>query len=166
MDISKDKVVSLHYIISDPDGKELDSTAEAEPLVYLHGHNAMLPALEKVLEGKTAGESISVNLKPEEAFGQRSDENIQRIPLKYLQPKSVQKGRDKWQPGMQVIASTPQGRFEGVIAKAGHTMATVDFNHPFAGLTLNFDLSVKDVRDASEEELAHGHVHGPGGHHH
>ena len=160
MSISKDKVVQFYYTLKDEAGQVLESNVGAEPVAYLHGHNNMMPGVEKSLEGRAAGEEFSVTLPPEETYGLRRDDSEQRVPVKHLM------GAKRWKPGMMAVVQTEQGQRQVTVLKVGKFMVTVDTNHPMAGKTLTFDLVVADVRDASAEEIAHGHAHGIGGHHH
>lgn len=157
MQISKDAVVEFHYTLSEA-GEQIESSKDGEPLSYIHGTEGMLPGLEKALEGKTTGDNFSVTLEPSESYGERVDDLIQRIPLKHLQ------GNTKvWKPGMTAIVHSNQGRHQVTIVKVGRFIADCDLNHPFAGKTLTFDVEVLNVRQATAEELSHGHVHGEGG---
>ena len=160
MKISKDSVVRFDYILKDENGEVLEDSSKSEAMTYLHGHNALLKGLEDALEGKEAGESVSVTLAPGQAFGERAADSEQRVPIKHLA------GAKKWKPGMTAIVNTQHGQRQVTVVKVGQTMATVDTNHPLAGKTLCFDMTVVSVREASAEELAHRHAHGPGGHHH
>ena len=137
---------------------QISKDAAVEPLSYIHGTEGMLPGLEKALEGKAAGDNFSVTLEPSESYGERVDNLIQRIPLKHLQ------GNTKvWKPGMTAIVHSNQGRHQVTIVKVGRFNADCDLNHPFAGKTLTFDVEVVNVRQATADELSHGHVHGEGG---
>ncbi len=160
MNIDKDLVVRFHYTLKDDAGETLDSSDDAEPMTYLHGHGGLLPGLEEALAGKAAGDKLDVTLPPEKAFGGRVADAEQRIPVKHLG------GAKKWQPGMTAVVHTQHGHRQVTVLKVGQTMATVDTNHPLAGKTLTFTGEVVDVREATPEELSHGHAHGPGGHHH
>ncbi|MDR0779529.1 MAG: peptidylprolyl isomerase [Pseudomonadales bacterium] len=160
MQITLNSVVQFHFVLKDADGSVLDSSTGKDAMVYLHGHDGLLPGLEKALEGKAAGDTFVVTLPPGEAFGERREDNEMRVPISQL------RGAKKWEPGMQAVIQTQYGHQEVTILKLGHTMATVDINHPLAGKTLQFEVDVVDVREATSEELAHGHAHGPGGHHH
>ncbi len=160
MQIGADSVVSFHYTLRDEKGAELESSHGGQPMTYLHGHDSLLKGLEAALTDRQAGDSFSVTLTPAEAFGDVRSDSEMRVPLSQL------RGAKKWQPGMQAIIETPQGQQQVTVVKVGHTMATVDTNHPMAGKTLAFDVQVVEVREASAEELSHGHAHGPGGHHH
>ena len=160
MQIAANTVVSFHYVLKSDSGEEFENSAGADPMTYLHGHGSLLPGLEAALTGKSSGDTFSVTLAPAEAFGEVKPDSQQRVSLSHL------RGAKKWQPGMQAILQTSQGQQQVTVVKVGHTMATIDTNHPMAGKTLVFDIEVVEVREASGEELAHGHAHGPGGHHH
>jgi len=160
MQIADNAVASFHFVLRDADGEELDSTTGGDPLTYLHGRGSLLPGLEEALAGKSAGDKFSVTLAPEKAFGEFREDSEQRVPISHLH------GARKWQPGMQAVVQTQHGQQQVTVVKVGHTMATIDTNHPLAGKTLAFDVEVTQVREASAEELAHGHAHGPGGHQH
>ncbi|WP_340680885.1 FKBP-type peptidyl-prolyl cis-trans isomerase [Paraglaciecola sp.] len=160
MQITKDCVVQFKYVIKDLVGNEVESSGDETPVAYLHGHKGMMPGIEKVLEGKQAGDCLSVELAASETFGEKLTDNEQRVPIKHLV------GADKWKAGMTALVNTEHGQRQVTILKVGKFMATVDINHPLAGQTLQFDLEVTSVREASKEETEHGHVHGEGGHHH
>lgn len=160
MQIADNAVASFHYVLKDEAGEELDSSGSGQPMMYMHGHHSLLPGLEQALAGKSAGDKFSVTLAPDLAFGEAQPDSEQRVPISHLH------GAKKWRPGMQAVVQTEQGQQQVTVVKVGHTMATIDTNHPLAGKTLTFEVEVVDVREASEEELAHGHAHGPGGHHH
>lgn len=160
MQITKDTVVQLHYTLSDTNGEQIESSKQGTPLLYLHGHQNMLPAIETALEGKQAGDAFELVLEPKDAYGERDENAIQSIQVKHLQ------GAKKWAPGMIAVVETDHGPRQVKIVKVGMFKADVDVNHPLAGKTLNFALEVVDVRAASAEEVEHGHAHGVGGHHH
>lgn len=160
MPITKDTVVQFFYTLKDESGLALESNVGAEPVAYLHGHKNMMPGVEKALEGREAGEQFSVVLPPEETYGLRRENSEQRVPVKHLM------GAKRWKPGMMAVIQTEQGQRQVTVVKVGKFMVTVDNNHPMAGKTLTFELIVSDVRAASAEEIAHGHAHGIGGHHH
>lgn len=159
MQIATDLVASFHYVMKDADGAELGRTSD-QPMTYLHGRHALLPGLERAMAGRSAGDRFTVTLSPQEAFGVTRADSEQRVPISHL------RGAKKWRPGMRAVIHTRQGNREVTVVKVGHTMATIDTNHPMAGKTLVFEVEVLDVRKATAEELAHGHAHGPGGHHH
>jgi FKBP-type peptidyl-prolyl cis-trans isomerase SlyD len=160
MKVSNDSVVSFHYTLSDTDGTELESSSGEQPTVYLHGHNGIIPGLETELADKEAGDSVNITLAPEQAYGLRREDRVQRVPVKHL----VFKG--KLRVGMAVQLNTSEGRHPVTVVKTGRHSADVDTNHPLAGKTLSFSVQIVDVRAASPEELSHGHAHGPGGHQH
>jgi len=153
------KVVSIEYTLTDDGGKLIDSSRGRAPLSYLHGAGNIVPGLEKALDGKNEGDTIEVSVPPAEGYGVRNEALVQNVAIRKLPEK-------KAQVGMQLRAQTEHGpRILTVTAVRGD-YATVDANHPLADKTLNFKVSVVAVRDATEEELAHGHVHGPDGHDH
>lgn len=160
MQIANDSVVQFKYVIKDLDGKEVESSGDHAPVAYLHGHNGMMPGIEKALAGKQAGDKVAVELPASETFGEKLVDNEQRVSIKHLM------GADKWKAGMTAIVNTEHGQRQVTVLKVGKFMATVDINHPLAGQTLAFELDVVSVREASQEEIEHGHAHGEGGHHH
>ena len=160
MKIAEKSVVQFHYVLKEEDGTEIESSHESEPMAYLHGANNTLVGLENALAGKEAGDKFSVTLQPEDAYGQRQEDMIQRVPVKHLQ------GAKKWKAGMTAVVQTEQGQRQVTVVKVGKFMVTVDVNPPLAGKVLTFDIDVVDVREATEEEITHGHAHGVGGHHH
>ena len=160
MKIANKTVARFHYTLKDEAGKEIESSQGSDPLAYLHGFKNMLVGVEKALAGKEAGDKFSVTLQPEEAYGERQEDALQRVPVKHLQ------GAGKWQPGMTALVHTEQGERQVTVVKVGKFMVTVDINPPLAGKVLTFDLEVVDVREATAEEIEHGHAHGVGGHQH
>ncbi|MFT5788731.1 MAG: FKBP-type peptidyl-prolyl cis-trans isomerase SlyD [Shewanella sp.] len=160
MSIKDDSVVQFNYTLRDEQGEVLESNKDLDPIAYLHGHNNMMPGVEKALVGKEAGATFSVTLPASETYGERNDDAEQRVSVKHLQGAKV------WKAGMRALINTDDGQRQVTIIKMGKFMATVDVNHPLAGRELTFDLEVADVRDATPEEVAHGHAHGKGGHHH
>jgi FKBP-type peptidyl-prolyl cis-trans isomerase SlyD len=160
VEITADRVVTIHYTLKDDGGAVLDSSAGGEPLAYIQGHGNLVVGLEKALEGKQAGVSLTVSLAPAEGYGTRDESLIQRVPKRSLQ------GSGSIKKGMQFQARTDDGmRLFTVTAVIGD-MVTLDGNHPLADKTLHFDVQIVGVREATAEELEHGHVHGAGGHHH
>jgi FKBP-type peptidyl-prolyl cis-trans isomerase SlyD len=158
--IAQDKVVLIHYTLTNDEGKTLDSSAGGDPLAYIHGQGNIIPGLEKALEGKQAGDKLTVKVEPAEGYGERDDRMVQQVPRRQFGGANVQ-------PGMQFHAQTSQGHTRVVtVTGVVGDMVTVDGNHPLAGEHLTFEVEVTEVRDASAEEMEHGHVHGPGGHHH
>ncbi len=160
MNIAADTVVTFHYSLRDESGTELETSRGGDPSAYLHGHNTIIPGLEPFMEGKAAGDVFSATVAPEDAYGMPRPDKVQRVPVKHL----VFKG--KLRPGMVVKLNTDRGLVAVTVAKAGRHSADVDTNHPLAGQTLTFDIEIVDVRAATEEEIAHRHAHGPGGHQH
>ena len=160
MKIDKNKVVSFHYTLKNADGEEMESSRERDPMTYLHGSNNIIAGLEKALQDRKSGDTFEVTVGPEEGYGVVKEANIQRIPLKKL------KGIGKILPGQVLTLQTKDGPVQVTVVKVGRFNVDVDANHHLAGKTLNFDIEIIDVRDASAEEIDHGHVHGPGGHEH
>ncbi|WP_448569916.1 FKBP-type peptidyl-prolyl cis-trans isomerase [Thalassotalea ganghwensis] len=160
MKITQNTVVQFHYTLKNEAGEEIENSYQGDPLAYLHGHKNMLVGVENALADKEAGDKFSVTLQPEEAYGERLDDAEQRVPVKHLV------GASKWKPGMTALVNTEQGQRQVTVLKVGRFMATVDINPPLAGKVLTFDLDVVDVREATEEEIEHGHAHGVGGHQH
>lgn len=160
MNIANNCIASFHYTLTDKEGKVLDSSEGREPLAYLHGSGNIIPGLEKELEGKQAGDKLTVAVPAAEAYGERNDAMMQQLPANMFS------GVDKIEVGMEFHAQTEQGvQVVSVAAVDGETV-TVDANHPLAGVDLNFDVEITDVRPATEEEVSHGHAHGVGGHEH
>ncbi len=160
MNIQKNCVVSIDYTLTDNEGSVIDTSLEREPLMYLHGSGGLLPGMEKALEGRMEGEKIKTTLLPEEAYGQRDEALLHRVPATDLAHIEDLK------EGSQIQAQSETGNqiFTVILIKDGEI--TLDGNHPLAGITLNFEIDVKSVRAASPEELEHGHAHGVGGHNH
>jgi FKBP-type peptidyl-prolyl cis-trans isomerase SlyD len=160
MQIAHEKVVLIHYTLRNDAGEVIDSSSGGDALAYLHGQGNIIPGLEKALEGRQAGDKLSVKVEPAEGYGERDAKLVQQVPRRQFGGANVE-------PGMQFHAQTSQGHARVVTVKSiVGDMVTVDGNHPLAGENLHFDVEVTDVRDATAEELEHGHVHGPGGHHH
>ena len=161
MQISKNKVVSIGFKLTDADGSLIDESSTEEPLTYIQGIGSFIPAVESALEGKKSGDELEVTVTPEDGFGERDEELVHSVPR-----SQFQSGGDL-EVGMQVQSQDPDGGAVIFTVVAVNTdNVTLDGNHPLAGMTLNFSVKVGDVRDATKEELDHGHVHGPGGHHH
>lgn len=159
--IARNKVVRFDYTLTNDANDVLDSSKGGEPLTYLHGAGNIIPGLESALEGKRAGESLNVRVAPAEAYGERDDRMVQSVPREMFEDSN------EIQAGMQFHSSDPEGNVTVVtVVSVDAEHITVDANHPLAGVPLNFAVTIVEVRDPSPEELAHGHVHGPGGHHH
>ncbi|WP_166206519.1 FKBP-type peptidyl-prolyl cis-trans isomerase [Cognatiluteimonas telluris] len=159
MKIEKDRVVRFHYAVSEPGQEALESSREGEPLAILFGHGNIIPGLEKAMEGHEAGDSFSADVAAADAYGEKRDNLSQRVPKKHF-------GAQRLEPGMQVVLNTNFGPRAVTIQKVGMSVVDVDLNHPMAGKDLHFDIDIVEVREATAEELEHGHVHGDGGHHH
>ncbi|WP_455235082.1 FKBP-type peptidyl-prolyl cis-trans isomerase [Thiogranum longum] len=160
MQIETHKVVTLNYTLTDKDGNIIDKSTD-NSFAYLHGANNIIPGLENALSGKKAGDNLNVSVTPDEAYGERDEAKTQDVPRNMF-PEDAE-----IQPGMQFHAQGPNGEMIVVtVVNIEDDTVTVDGNHPLAGVHLNFAVEVVNVRDASQEELEHGHVHGPGGHHH
>ena len=159
MQIAQDAVVLIHYTLTDDEGKTIDSSAGSDPLAYIHGNGNLIPGLERELEGKSAGDKLSVKIAAADAYGEYDKALVQRVPRRAL------KGVGDLRVGMQLHTQSPHGVRAVTVTQIVGDMVTIDGNHPLAGQNLNFDVEVAEVRAATEEELAHGHVHGPGGHH-
>jgi FKBP-type peptidyl-prolyl cis-trans isomerase SlyD len=164
MKITDKSAVQFHYVLKDEAGQELESSYNNDPLAYLHGANNTLVGLEKALTDKEVGDKFSITLQPEEAYGERQEDMIQRVPVKHLD--GLPSKNAKWKAGMIGVVHTEQGQRQVTVIKAGKFMVTVDINPPLAGKVLTFDVEVVDVRAATDEEIEHGHVHGVGGHNH
>ena len=169
MKITENSVVSFHYTLTDKDGKVIDSSLTDkdgkviegnQPLTYLHGQGQIVPGLENTLAGKVVGDKLDVNVSAEEGYGEHQDFMVQQVPREAFQ------GVDDIEVGMQFQAQTPQGGMTVTVTAVDETTVTVDGNHPLAGQDLFFAVEVVTVREATEEEISHGHVHGEGGHHH
>jgi FKBP-type peptidyl-prolyl cis-trans isomerase SlyD len=157
--IEKDRVVQFHYTVSEQGQEPLETSKERDPLAILAGRGNIIPGLDKALEGHVAGDSFGVDVPAAEAYGERRDGLTQRVPKKHFKEQ-------KLAPGMQVVLNTNFGPRAVTIQKVGMSVVDVDLNHPMAGKDLHFDIEVVDVREASKEEIEHGHVHGEGGHEH
>ena len=162
MTVAANKVVLMHYTLKDKTGEVLDSSADKEPMAFIHGVGNLIPGLERELEGKKTGDKINAVVKPEDAYGEYSKENIHKVPLSGFQAE----GDEKLEVGMQVRIETNDGISVAEVKGIEGEEITLDLNHPLAGETLHFDVEVVEVREATKDELDHGHAHGPGGHHH
>jgi FKBP-type peptidyl-prolyl cis-trans isomerase SlyD len=160
MQIAKNTVATIDYTLKAPDGQVLDSSKGREPLSYLHGASNIIPGLENALEGKGEGDSVQVTVPPGQGYGDRDERMIQSVPRTNFQ------GVNEIRPGMQFQAQTTQGPRVVTVVKVDPDQVTVDANHPLAGMELNFDVKVVEVREATAEEIAHGHAHGVGGRNH
>ncbi len=161
MKASKDSVVEFHYTLS-ADGERVESSRDrAESMHVLLGRGALIPGMEAALHDHEAGDTFQIELPPEEAYGTYQEDHAQRVPKKYFRNGA------RLKPGMTAALTLKEGGQRVVtVKKVGMTTVDVDLNHPMAGKTLNFDIEVMDVREATAEELEHGHAHGPGAHAH
>ena len=158
MEIAKGKVVSIHYTLKNDSGEVLDSSEGREPLAYLHGQGNIIKGLENALDGRASGENVSVTVTPEEGYGERHEALVQQVP------RSAFGEVPDLAPGMRFRAQGPQGEQVVMVTEVGDEEVTVDGNHPLAGETLAFEVEISEVRDATDEELEHGHVHAAGSH--
>jgi FKBP-type peptidyl-prolyl cis-trans isomerase SlyD len=155
------KVVSFHYTLTNGSGEVLDSSADREPLPYLHGAGNIVPGLEQQLSGKAVGDKFDAVVAPADGYGERSGPEPQAVERGAFPPDAP------LQKGMQFMAQTPDGQHIPLwIDRIEGDTVYVDHNHPLAGVTLHFAVEITGIRDATAEEQAHGHPHGPGGHHH
>ena len=159
MQIEANKVVSINYILRDDEDQVLDQSTPEAPLLYLHGHGNIIPGLENELEGKAIGDAIKVSVSPEEGYGEYDEQLVQGVP------RNMFEGIDDIQPGMQFQAQMGDGVQIVTVREANDESVTIDANHDLAGKTLHFEASVKEIRDATADELEHGHIHGPGCNH-
>jgi len=160
MNIADQSVVSMHYTLKDDKGDTVDSSAGREPLTFLQGAGNIIPGLEEALMGKKVGDKFKVSLPPEKGYGERDERLVQTIPKAQFQ------GAPTLQIGMQFQVNSPGGPMILTITGINGDQVTVDGNSEMAGKNLHFEIEITHVREASEEEIEHGHVHGPGGHHH
>jgi len=160
MQASENQVVSIDYTLKNDQGEVLDSSAQGEPLSYLHGHHNIISGLENALAGKSVGDTFTVTIPPEEAYGVRDESMTQTVPRHLFQ------GVDEIVPGMKFHAEAEHGVNVVTVLAVEGDQVHLDANHDLAGQTLHFDVTIRDIRPATEDEIAHGHAHGPDGHHH
>ncbi|MEV6768339.1 peptidylprolyl isomerase [Nocardia sp. NPDC051030] len=161
MSIAADKVVSIEYTLTDDDGDVLDTSVGEAPLVYLHGADNIVPGLEQALEGKVAGDELKVVIEPEDGYGEYLAELVSTVDREMFE------GIDEIEAGMEFHAEAPDGESQIVTVRGvDGDEVTIDANHPLAGQRLHFAVKIVDIRDASEDELAHGHPHGDDDHEH
>ncbi len=154
MKIASNCVVSIHYTLTNDAGETLDSSAGGDPLSYLHGNNGLIPGLERELEGREPGDSFKASIQPADAYGEHNPQLVQEVPLEALAQI------EELQVGMQLQSQSPDGQVQVLQVDAiGDSTATLNANHALAGQTLHFDVSVENVREANDEEIAHGHAH-------
>ncbi|GIX36314.1 MAG: peptidyl-prolyl cis-trans isomerase [Lysobacteraceae bacterium] len=160
MQIADNTAVLFHYTLTNDAGDVIDSSRGREPLAYLHGAGTIVPGLEEAMAGHAEGDRFQVEVSPERGYGPRHEGMVQAVPRAAFQ------GVDRIEVGMQFQARGPQGVMSVTVTEVGDDQITVDANHPLAGQNLHFDIEVVSVRAATEEEIAHGHVHGPDAPHH
>jgi FKBP-type peptidyl-prolyl cis-trans isomerase SlyD len=160
MKVAENKVVLIDYKLTDNAGEMIDSSEGAGPLAYLHGAGNIVEGLEEALMGKEAGDEVKASVEPAKAYGERHEDMKQDVP------KDLFGGVENIEVGMQFQSETDQGPVLVTVVEISEEMVTVDGNHPLAGVHLNFDVTVREVREPTAEELEHGHVHGEGGHQH
>ena len=159
MSIADNQVVQFHYTLRH--GEELiETSAGKDAAAYLHGHGNVIPGLEKAMEGKEVGDEFEVTVACADAYGERHEDRQQQVPVKHLQ------GAKRWKAGMVAMVKTDKGMRQVTVVKVGLKHATVDLNHPLSGKDLTFNIQIVDSREATNDEIAHGHAHGVGGHHH
>ncbi len=156
MQITKHKVAAIHYTLTDNDGKILDSSEGREPLNYIHGMGNLIPGMEDGLEGKIKGDKFNIKVSPEKGYGVKNESLFQQVPRTAFGNQPVELGMQFQTDSGSVVT----------VSKIGLDSITLDANHPLAGVELNFAVEVLEIRNATEEEISHGHLHGPGGHHH
>ncbi|MBB1333065.1 peptidylprolyl isomerase [Pseudoalteromonas sp. SR44-5] len=156
MIVATNKVVKMHYSVMDNDKNSIDNSFDGEPLIFIVGTGYLIQGLEDALQGKKAGDTLSVTVPPEQGYGERHDDLMQAVPKSMFEGMEIE-------VGMQFRASTDDGDQSVMIIDIQEDDVIVDGNNPLAGITLNFDVEILEVRDATADELEHGHVHGDGG---
>ncbi len=160
MQAANQTVVSIDYTLKDDEGDVLDASEPGSPLVYLHGADNIIPGLEAALTGKSVGENLTIAIAPEDGYGEYDETLVADVERDRFP------GADTIELGDQFEANTPEGPRMVTVIGIEDDAITIDANHPLAGETLHFEVKILDIRAATKEELAHGHAHGPGGHHH
>ena len=163
MEIGKDKVVTLEYVLT-VEGNKVDESGD-NPLVYLHGHNQMIPGFEKQLEGLAKGSEYKFEVSPEEGYGPKNDQAVIDIDKNIFLIDGVM-STEVFEGAQLVLDDQDGNSHRGVVLEISDNAVKMDFNHPLAGKQLHFEGNIVDVRDASDDEISHGHAHGPGGHEH
>ena len=159
MQVADDLAVFFHYTLTDSAGEVIDSSDGSDPLGYIHGTGGIIPGLQAEMAGKSAGDKFNCVIAPADAYGERNDEMIQKVPKEMFRDAPPE-------PGMQFQTQPPAGPHIFTVVDVSDTEVTVDGNHALAGETLNFAIEITEIREATAEEKDHGHIHGPGGHHH
>lgn len=168
MTIDLHSVVSLHYKLSNhKNGEKIEETSQSQPMVFLYGVGQLIPDFENNLQGKKTGDNFEFSIEAANAYGTRSDDNIVMIPLDVFRDESGKINTDEIKIGAMIPMSDNEGNMlRGTILDINDEAVKMDFNHPLAGIDLHFSGHITDVRPATEDEISHGHVHGPGGHQH
>jgi FKBP-type peptidyl-prolyl cis-trans isomerase SlyD len=156
MNITKNSVVVMHYAVSDSDDTLIDSSYDHKPMAIIQGSGYLIPGLEEALEGHQADDKFEVNVSAEQAYGPRHDDYVQSVQKDLLQ------GVEDLAVGTQLRATTDEGEQTVIVIDISDDVVTVDGNHPLAGLDLKFDVEILEVREATAEELEHGHIHAEG----
>lgn len=156
MKIEKNRVVRFHYTVSEIGQPPVETSKGRDPLAVLIGHGNIIPGLEDAMDGHVAGDSFEATVAPEQAYGERREGMVQRVPKKHFREARLK-------PGQQVVLNSSMGPRAVTVVKVGATVVDVDLNHPMAGKTLQFQVEIVDVREAEQVEIDHGHVHGEGG---
>ncbi len=156
MTIQNDKVALIEYVLTNEHGEQIDAS-NGQPLAYLHGHHNLIPGLESKLEGKSVGDKFTANIEADKAYGERDEALVQTVP------NSMFQGVEDLEVGMRFEAQSEQGMHSVEITNIEGDQVTVDGNHPLAGMSLTFEVEIMDIREATAEELDHGHAHGDGG---
>ncbi len=156
MKIEKNRVVRFHYSVSEPGQDPVETSRDREPMAILVGHGNIIPGLEAAMMDKAEGDTFEVTVAPDQAYGERRENYVQRLPKKHLRNARVR-------PGDQIVLETSMGPRAVTVVKVGATVVDVDLNHPMAGKTLQFQVEIVGVREAEQVEIDHGHVHGDGG---
>jgi FKBP-type peptidyl-prolyl cis-trans isomerase SlyD len=159
MNIVDESVVSIHFTLKDDDGTVIDTSSGSEPLVYMHGQQNIIPGLEEALAGRKVGDKFQVIIPPEKGYGERDEALVQRVPRSQFPEGEIE-------PGMQFQVGSNGGPMVITVIEIDDKDVVIDGNSELAGETLHFDIEVAEVREATKEELEHGHAHGPGDHHH
>jgi len=161
MSVGMNKVITFNYTLKDEEGTLLDSSSNKEPMAFLSGNNQIIPKLEEALNGMIIGSKKNVKVSAADAYGEYSEDAIQKVKKDQFPEEA------NIEVGMTYIANSPDGKqMPFLVSEINDQDITINFNHPLAGKNLEFDVELLDVRDATSEEMQHGHVHGPGGHHH
>lgn len=160
MQVAENKVITIHYTLTNDNGTVIDQANAEQPLIYIHGAGNIIPGLEQALLDKKAGDKVNVTITPEDAYGERMENMVQTVS------KSMFEGIEKIETGMQFHAEGNTGPVVVTVTEIAGDEITIDGNHPLAGETLTFDVEIAAIRDASPDELNHEHVHGPDCQHH